>query len=80
MPSWADQPIPERVLRTWGRSAWSWCSPMRLRGDHPHAPGVVYLVVVDEADTHAVGDTINADAERVSELYGRLHMRLMRDT
>ncbi|MEU6261741.1 hypothetical protein [Saccharopolyspora shandongensis] len=82
MPAWENQPIPDNVARTWPTvRSWTWLSPLRLRGEHPHVPGAAELVVVDEARTHAMGQAVGpgADAERVSEVYAQLRVSLMRD-
>jgi hypothetical protein len=79
-----DQPIPEHVQRTWPDvTAWTWLSPLRLRGEHGHVPGAAHLVVVDEARTDALGQAVSAvqaaDAVFVSETYDQLQAGLARN-
>lgn len=79
-----DRPIPEHVLRTWPSVAlWTWLSPLRLRGEEAVSRSV-HLVVIDEhTDQHAMGQAIPDyrihDAAYVSEVFGRLRLKLAED-
>jgi hypothetical protein len=81
-PTWKYQPVPGIVRQMLPRvTSWAWLSPLRLRGQRQQAPGEVYLVVVDQGRTDALGQGLSAaqaaDAHHVRDTYARLRMQLM---
>ena len=78
------RPIPDNVRRTWPSvRTWTWLSPLRLRGEHEHAPGAAHLVVVDEARTDALGQAVSAsqaaNPDFIRDTFAQLRMALMRN-
>jgi hypothetical protein len=84
-PRWAARPVPPNVRRAWSYvKAWSWQSPLRLRGEHPEGNGA-YLIVIEDGPGSAeyngpryIGQGIRpgTSAGRAAEIYADLHVHL----
>jgi hypothetical protein len=81
-PAWKYRRVPGIVRQMLPQvTSWEWLSPLRLRGQSGQAPGSVYLVVVDQRRTDALGRGLSpaqaADADHVRRAYAELRMQLM---
>jgi hypothetical protein len=72
--------VPPNVRQAWSYvQAWSWQSPLRLRGEHPEGNGAYLIVIENGPDSlRYIGQGIGpgTSAERVSEIYADLHVHL----